>query len=553
MPLCLAGISWETRIITFTYFQIKLLNSFLPVPLKLMRDLSFPRRRLVLFIFFTIFFFLYALPAQISPTDFIHDDSYFYLQVASNIVKGHGSTFNEITPTNGYHPLWLLASVLVFLLAGSDKLLALHLTVGLQVALFIVIAYYFRKTARLFSLKIWLIGLAILATYFLSTGIYASEAHLNGFVLTLSLYYFTLALTTDRPVHWIMVSLFAGFAVLSRLDNIFVAGSIIWFGFLNTLGASGEKLLKRLITLSLPFTIILTPYLIYNLLTYGNFIPISGAIKGTFPEMVFDVNNLGSIGKFTLIFGFLSIILSLNQKEQVVERTLLRALGVGILLHAGYIVCFTDHYTFWAWYYVSGILNFSIVTSVVLQKIVINAGNISGQKLVSRMPNLIAALFATAGLSRGWIKSIGPISVGPVEMAKINEYRWPDEIGIWMKNNLPENSAIFVHDWPGAIAYYSDMRVLPMDGLMSDFKYNDDLEKMGINQYLCEHQVKLFFGPVLNEGEGESEFEVAAPLSRMPVGKIQLSAQNIVARVKDIVKIPEDAPNLALWSIHPCE
>jgi hypothetical protein len=537
----------------YTCFHIKLLNSSRLVPFNLIKDLSFPRRRLFLFIFFTMFFFLYALPAQMSPSDFIQDDSYFYLQVASNIVKGHGSTFNEITPTNGYHPLWLLASVLVFLLAGSDKLLALHLTVGLQVALFIVIAYYFQKIARLFSLKIWLIGLAILAAYFLSTGIYASEAHLNGLALVISLYYFILALITDRSAHWIKASALAGFAVLSRLDNIFVVGSLFCFCFLGIPKASNEKSIKRFINLSVPFAIILTPYLIYNLQTYAHFMPISGAIKSTFPQLVFDPNNLGSIGKVTSIFGLLSIILSFNRKEQKVKRIILRALGVGILLHAGYIVYFTDHYTFWPWYYVSGILNFTIVTSVILQKSINRAGKISGQKLVNRMPNLIAALFATAGLSRGWIKSVGPISIGPVEVPKINQYRWPDEVGKWMKKNLPESSAIFVPDWPGAIAYYSDMRILPMDGLMSDFKYNDDLERLGISRYLCEHQVSLFFGPVLNEGEGQSEFEVAAPLSRMPVGKIQLSAQNIVVRIEDIVKIPEDAPNLALWSIEPCK
>jgi hypothetical protein len=164
------------------------LNSSRLVSLGLIKDLSFPRRRLILLISFAIFFYLYALPAQISPSDFIQDDSYFYLQVASNIVKGNGSTFNEITLTNGYHPLWLLASLLVFLIAGSDKVLALHLTVGLQVALFIFTAYYFQKIARLFSLSVWLIGLAMLAAYFLSTGIYASEAHLNGLSLVISVY-----------------------------------------------------------------------------------------------------------------------------------------------------------------------------------------------------------------------------------------------------------------------------------------------------------------------------------------------------------------------------
>ena len=61
------------------------------------------------------------LPAQFVPPNFFQDDSYFYLQVASNIAAGHGSTFHTITPTNGYHPLWMAFCVLAMVVAtGMD-------------------------------------------------------------------------------------------------------------------------------------------------------------------------------------------------------------------------------------------------------------------------------------------------------------------------------------------------------------------------------------------------------------------------------------------------
>jgi hypothetical protein len=83
---------------------------------------------------------LYALPAQLRPDHFFQDDSYFYLQIASNIVKGEGSTFHGITPTNGYHPLWMPFCVLAFLLASGDKLVGLHLVTLLQPLLLLCLA-----------------------------------------------------------------------------------------------------------------------------------------------------------------------------------------------------------------------------------------------------------------------------------------------------------------------------------------------------------------------------------------------------------------------------
>jgi hypothetical protein len=42
------------------------------------------------------------------------EDGYYYLQIARNAALGHGSTYDGVTPTNGYHPLWMLALVPVF-------------------------------------------------------------------------------------------------------------------------------------------------------------------------------------------------------------------------------------------------------------------------------------------------------------------------------------------------------------------------------------------------------------------------------------------------------
>src|SRR5512147_2513842 len=57
---------------------------------------------------------------------FIRDDAYYYYKVAQNISEGHGSTFDGIHPTNGYHPLWMLVCIPIFALARFNLILPLR-------------------------------------------------------------------------------------------------------------------------------------------------------------------------------------------------------------------------------------------------------------------------------------------------------------------------------------------------------------------------------------------------------------------------------------------
>jgi hypothetical protein len=43
-------------------------------------------------------------PAYLALT---YDDSFYYLQIARNVARGLGPTFDGVEPTNGFHPLWL--------------------------------------------------------------------------------------------------------------------------------------------------------------------------------------------------------------------------------------------------------------------------------------------------------------------------------------------------------------------------------------------------------------------------------------------------------------
>src|SRR5215208_6457972 len=83
---------------------------------------------------------------------FTRDDAYYYFKVAQNISEGHGSTFDGIDKTNGYHPLWMLICVPIFALARFDLILPLRilflLLSGLSVATGILL---YRLVGRVFA------------------------------------------------------------------------------------------------------------------------------------------------------------------------------------------------------------------------------------------------------------------------------------------------------------------------------------------------------------------------------------------------------------------
>lgn len=520
-----------------------------------MRRIRLPEswKKVLAYSLLSVVLLLFVLPAQLSPSNFLQDDAYFYLQVASNIIRGDGSTFHGVTSTNGYHPLWMVFSVLGLLIAGNDKLLGLNVVFALEGLLFLGAVYYFRRVSKVVSEDHWLIGVVMLAIYSFGTGIYGSEAHLNTVTLLMAVYYSFVAFREDTWPAWLKAGFVSGLCVLARLDNIFVIGSLFSLILLSRQARDVETVLRRALPVALSFSCIVVPYLLYNYFSYGHLVPISGTIKSTFPVVTGNINSLGRFGQGTSVFGLLSVLLSFDRGLNRQQSTLLRTFGIGVLLHASYVVLYTDHYTFWPWYYVSGVVNMAFLSGAILHRVTSILRRFTSQGCSLQMSNLVVALLVLVGITRGWLKACGPNSIGPVRIPQINQCRWPDELAIWMRESIPGGNTVFVYDWPGAMAYYSGLQILPMDGLMNDFNYNDALVDQGINEYLCTNNVHYFFGPDEQSEDGPRAFEVLAPLYRRPVGSIRLSDQNLVVRVKEVVSCPQQAPPLAIWVIEPCD
>jgi 4-amino-4-deoxy-L-arabinose transferase-like glycosyltransferase len=63
------------------------------------------------------------------------DDAFYYFQIARHLAQGDGVTFDGLTATNGFHPLWLVLITPFFYLFPGNPELPIHLALALSTLL----------------------------------------------------------------------------------------------------------------------------------------------------------------------------------------------------------------------------------------------------------------------------------------------------------------------------------------------------------------------------------------------------------------------------------
>jgi hypothetical protein len=163
---------------------------------------------------------------------FVRDDAYYYFKVAQNITEGHGSSFDGINTTNGYHPLWMLVCIPVFALARYD------LVLPLRVLLMIIAVIHTATSLLLYRLvKSHLShAAAILAAVFWSFNPYIhATVYKMGLETPIAAFFvlFTIYRLSKFESEWrkdqislrkiALIGLIAALAMFSRLDLVFFA------------------------------------------------------------------------------------------------------------------------------------------------------------------------------------------------------------------------------------------------------------------------------------------------------------------------------------------
>jgi len=429
-------------------------------------------------------------------TRYFHDDAFFVLKTANNIGSGHGSTFDGINLTNGYHPLnlWLLSlfSILMPIEGGSGIDAVIVVNMAMTAVGLVLIDHFtkqagFTRFARLFVL-IGITGLLAFNDFGLESRLLLPIAWL-------------LMLTTLRTIRSgnsnTLAFGFVGVAVvLTRLDaSIFVIFIAIFASLWRTqplIWTSLRAAFNRFTLLILPSAVAVLGYMIYNWVVFSEPMTVSSWLKFGWP-IVWDSNRLFQPGMFMRVGLCLSASLAFMLAVYFVPFNFKRRLGHGNQGGIQWLLGAANAYSviyvlivivflrgeFGSWYLALP-LSISIITFGYLMVIFFEV--LEGTQMgISALRTSAKVLLMSAVIAVAIIFSMSKIARGERDNAIA--------MGMWMRDNLPADARIYQVDQSEYTAYFSERSVINGDGLINSWEYQDALRNDGLIDYLKKYGV----------------------------------------------------------------
>lgn len=486
--------------------------------------------------------------AVLAPQNFMMDDSFFYFQIANNIAHSLGSTFNGIHETNGYHPLWMICCSAFAFLSGGDKQLLLQIGAFAQLLLTGGILFYGIKIARSIALESYYYFMPILIAFFLTFALIGSEGVINGFFFAQTIFLLLKYRDSERASHWFLIGLSMGLMFLSRLDNGIVVVVLLTMARLYNLKEIGFKSsLKLFASASLGVALLAVPYLAYNYINFGHLVPISGALKSTFPAISPKIFSISKTGAMYASFSVALILWGIAFERDKVRRQLALLIGAGSLSTNLYVFAFTDNVTNWNWYWALNAIALVFLLAFIFQYF-FKSERARALRIAAGLA-AFTCFSAYAGLF-SYTQFINPVTLGyiPTLSEDAGGKRWQVAMGEWINKNLPQGTVIATADWPGMLAYYSNAKIFAIDGLVANFKVQDSIKSLGMRYYLKSIGARYLFGPNTNVSKPFMGFAT----EKEPGGSMKFQFYSVLHRTgTDIIIIPMEERLVETDEIQP--
>ena len=203
----------------------------------------------------------------------VSDDAYYYFTIARNWAGRGLLSADGITLTNGFHPLWLFILTPIFFLFGSHHWFSIHLALTVS-AFFDAAAGFliYRVLEKLDKpgLGLWAAAFFWFHPYGILHSMNGLETALNSYFLALLLYLSLGATTKSLHRGWLLLGTVIGLALLSRTDNIFPIVAFLVYLFWR------ERNVRTILKLAVPAVLLVVPWLVYNLVSFGTVVQTSG-------------------------------------------------------------------------------------------------------------------------------------------------------------------------------------------------------------------------------------------------------------------------------------
>ena len=150
---------------------------------------------------------------------YVQDDAFYSFEIARHIFLGHGSTFDGISRTNGYQPLWVLILVPFGAVLNYSRELGTRFAFLYSIALLGVSFFILKNLSRkIFDKNADIVVLWAIAALAFS-GIYGLETPLAVLMWACVLLFSVKFEETRSFKNGVLLGLFCGLIMLSRTDS----------------------------------------------------------------------------------------------------------------------------------------------------------------------------------------------------------------------------------------------------------------------------------------------------------------------------------------------
>ena len=240
-------------------------------------------------------FFLLSDPGYLA-TEWMKDDAFYYLQPAWLLKSTGIFTFDGITKTYGFHPLWMLClTALSF--STTDKIVFIREALMLASAVYVATAFLLFRLLKRFTHP-WLAivpSVVWLINYDLQSALISGmENTLVALIIVLLLLAFSSLLSKQESWKWsILVGMMAGLLTLSRISMIIAPFFIILLVLFNRRKNDARVTLKSLVCIMITFFLTLLPWVLYARQEFGTVFPNSGTQKlvGSMASLMYFIQH----------------------------------------------------------------------------------------------------------------------------------------------------------------------------------------------------------------------------------------------------------------------
>ena len=453
------------------------------------------------------------------PFALTFDDSYYYAEIARNLVNGAGSTFDTINSTNGYHPLWLGLSLPVFLV-GLDGVAAIRALLVLQLAMWVtalwVVAGIAGRRLRGAPRIVVLVTGGVLA---LTGGNpFVVKMVVNGLesapVVLIAVLLLDRVDRTDgrvlggTQVTRLLTGALLGLAFLARTDAVLLLVCVAAWCVVEARG-KGPVVRQALAEVLVLPSLTVFAYAAINLAWFGHLTQVSGDVKrvDATPARVLALVLVGALA--VTLMAWLT-------RERDPERPPRFWRVAGFTAHTAwylaYLVLLAGYYVvlssqIWLWYFAPLGL-YAVIVLVLVAADLTDGARLEAPTSPAR--RAVVPIAAILGVPLLLALVIQARSFTDPDLRSIQEAN--RDAAIWISDNLPADAVLGSWD-AGVVGYFTDQPVMNLDGVVNSFEYLDASEAGTQAEFLRERELSYLVNHgSLVDGEDPDIHRAAADL-----------------------------------------